>query len=191
MSSLQSDPQFARGTTLLAGADIDLNGSTPIAGSGIVGTVKVFQDTNPSTGVVASNRLVYCMAVRVFKTGVLSGASSTFVAGDVLELTQTTGGVTAAALSGVASPLWGVVDEYIPSGVVIRNNDIIWVVVKGPATVTATATAITSGADVILTATAGKIAAGTRTVVLGVGVALEAAGSGGPVRVLVTGSNLA
>lgn len=157
MSSIFSDPFFRRGTTLLCSEAIDLDPSgNPIAGNEVVGQVKVFRDVNPYTGIVNSNRLVFCVAARYKGSTVTDGST---VAGEAYTfdatkpLTEFTSKTTAANTdSGLA---YGVLDEYLTGQ--LRQNDIVWLVVKGPASVKQTAGAINAGAAVKVSGTAGSI----------------------------------
>lgn len=168
MSSIFSDPFFRRGTTLLGGEAIEVNGSgAPIAGTEVVGQVKAFQDVNPAgAGERYSNRLVYCVAAR-YKGANVSDAST--IAGEVFvfdaaaPLTEFTNKASATnATEGVAV---GVLDEYLTGA--LRTNDIVWLVVKGPAKVKRTASAINAGVAVQASATAGSIATLSTGVSLG------------------------
>jgi hypothetical protein len=181
MSSLYSDPPFPRGSTLLAGETIESDAIGPIAGRDIVGQVKVFQDTDPFSGTEYSNRLTVCVAVR------WTGSAGGIVAGDVVKF-------TAAALltesdakgSTTAGTIFGVVDEYIPSTTSIRTNDIIWVVVRGPATAKFAATGVTAGSAIYI-GTAGVFSGTASGGILGHAMAASAtAGS----RVLLAGPNI-
>jgi hypothetical protein len=117
--SLYVDPPFNLGQTL---------GVTDATkGGNWVGVVKVFPDVNPRTGVVRSNRVKKCIAVRnasgatlFAKRGVsLVNGSTSAVVGYVYE--------DGRANKAVA----GVVDEHLPpSGV--AANDVFWVTVDGP-----------------------------------------------------------
>jgi hypothetical protein len=143
MSSLFSDPPFARGTTLLNNEVIELDPSgNPIAGVEIVGAVKVFPDAVPGTGPAAirnSNRLVYCMAARYTP---VDGVTKLNVGGTgadkgkwfVLDRRGPLGtfSTLAAAADITDGRMVGVLDEYL--NVEVRPNDIVWLVVKGPAT---------------------------------------------------------
>jgi hypothetical protein len=141
MSSLFSDPPFPRGTTLLSNEVIDLDpNGNPIAGAEIVGTVKVFPDIAPGTGPAAirySNRLVYCLAARYTP---VDGITKLNVNGVdkgkwyVLDRRNSlaTFSANAAATDITDGRLVGVLDEYLNTE--IRPNDIVWLVVKGPAT---------------------------------------------------------
>lgn len=163
MSSIFSDPPFRRGTTLLGGEAIEYlepgataaNG-TPVAGGEIVGQVKVFQDVNPSTGVRNSNRLVYCVAARYKGSTVTDGST---VAGQLVlfdaakSLIEYTNYLTQALHTAGAA--YGVLDEYLTGE--LRQNDIVWIVVKGPTSVKQTAAAINAGVGVEASTTAGSI----------------------------------
>lgn len=149
MSSLFSDPPFPRGTTLLQGATIELDDSgLPVAGGEIVGQVKAFQDVVPGTGPAAirnSNRLVYCIAARY------TGSASINVGGAdkgkwyVLDRRGplTTFTTTAAATDITNGQTVGVLDEYLT--VTVRPNDIVWLVVKGPAAAAKGNTVVVAG----------------------------------------------
>lgn len=159
MSSIFSDPFFRRGTTLLGGETIELTAAgNPAAGGEIVGQVKVFQDVVPTgLGERLSNRLVYCVAAR-YKGSTVNDAST--VAGEVYAfdaaapLTEFTSKATAANVNaGIAV---GVLDEYLTG--VLRQNDIVWLVVKGPTKAKQTAAAINAGVAVHLSGTAGSVA---------------------------------
>lgn len=152
MSSIFSDPQFRRGTTLLSGETIELDAAgAPVAGSEIVGQVKVFQDVNPATGLRNSNRLVYCVAAR-YKGSTVSDAST--VAGEAYlfdaakPLTEFTN--KANATNATVGLHIGVLDEYLTGE--LRQNDIVWLVVKGPTSIKQTAAAINAGVAVELAA---------------------------------------
>lgn len=175
MSSIFSDPFFRRGTTLLSGELIDYatDGVTPTQGTEVVGQVKVFQDVNPvGTGDRYSNRLVYCVAARYIgndTTGAnlrrqlvtfASGAPLTQfgVSGQVIEAAGGAGGKTTKADVDTNSRDVGVVDEYLPDGLAVRKNDIVWIVVKGPTTVAKeTGSALTAGALVKISAAPGQV----------------------------------
>jgi hypothetical protein len=138
MSSIFSDPFFRRGSTLLSGDAIEVDpAGVPVAGTEIVGQVKVFQDVNPvGRGERYSNRLVYCIAARYTpldnqtkinvagadkgKWYVLSRRNGLATFADLASATDITDGRTV-----------GVLDEYLNEEV--RPNDIVWLVVKGPA----------------------------------------------------------
>jgi hypothetical protein len=157
MSSIFSDPGWSRGRTLLSGETIDLDGSgNPIAGSEIVGQVKVFQDVNPLTGARNSNRLVYCVAARYTGSSTLVAADN---AGKVFAFTT---GKPLSEFSAVATATnvtdgrsIGVLDEYL--SMPVRQYDIVWLVVKGPTSIQSSGTAIAAGAAIEVTSTAGRI----------------------------------
>lgn len=168
MSSLYSDPPFPRGSTLLSGEVIETDGAGPVAGRAVVGQVKVFQDVNPSTKALLSDRLVYCVAAR-YKgsdnpdvTGVASG--STLVTGNIylfdtgapLEQFGNATGPLATATNLTAGLTYGVLDEYLTGA--LRTNDIVWLVVKGPTAIRQSAAIIAVGAAVQASATAGSMA---------------------------------
>lgn len=171
MSSIFSDPFFRRGSTLLGGEliEIDVNTNTPIAGREIVGQVKAFQDVNPlSKGERYSNRLVYCVAARYTGTTVTDAstvAGTAYVFSDSAPLSEFS---TAATGTDVSSgrPV-GVLDEYLTG--VLRQNDIVWLVIKGPTSVQKASSA--------------SVAAGT-------GVELGSGGTAGQAVPLNTGANI-
>lgn len=168
MSSIFSDPFFRRGSTLLAGEQIELDGSgNPVAGNEVVGQVKAFQDVNPvGAGERYSNRLVYCIAAR-YKGADVADAST--VAGELYAfdtgapLTEFTAKATSANVD--AGRGYGVLDEYLRGA--LRTNDIVWLVVKGPSQAKQTASAINAGAAVKVSATAGSVAATGSTKTIG------------------------
>lgn len=176
MSSIFSDPPFVRGRTLGSGdfGDAQTNPSLPdVFGSGVVGQIKAFQDvaaggiaingTAVVPGTMLSNRLVYCQAVR-YRGSELADASTLAGTAVVVDLALENGKpfcqVTSAATDanvGAGRDV-GVVDEYLTG--VLKQNDVIWIVRKGPTCIKqAAGTAITSGARVELTGSAGKIQA--------------------------------
>jgi hypothetical protein len=141
MSSLFSDPPFARGTTLLNKEAIELDtAGFPLAGREIVGSVKAFADVNPGTGPAAvrySNRLVYCMACRYVGTSALNPADNGADKGKwyVIDRANPLGAqfrATAAATDALNGKMVGVLDEYLTTEV--RTNDIVWLVIGGPTT---------------------------------------------------------
>jgi hypothetical protein len=164
MSSLHSDPPFARGSTLLAGEEVeyiekgaDYSNGTPVAGREIVGQVKAFADVHPVTKAKLSNELVYCMACRYkpasgsTKLNATSGADKgkavvlrvTSGMGSTAEFTDT----FANAADALAGRRVGYIDEYLNSEV--RANDIVWVVIKGPAAIRKTTGAAINAGQVV------------------------------------------
>lgn len=114
--SLFDDPPFALGQTLGV--------TTAADGGNWVGAVKTFPDVNPVTGVVRSNRVKTCIAVRNTSGVVLLPRRVvTFKAGSFTEVDGYTR-LTDAATAGV-------VDEHLPSSGV-ANNDVFWLTVEGP-----------------------------------------------------------
>jgi len=185
MSTIFSDPGWRRGSTLLNQELIELDADgKPIAGKELVGQVKVFQDVDPSSGKRFSNRLVYCVAARytgstaltsadagkVFAFSTASSAGPDATNGPMCEFSAV------ATATNVNTDLrsYGVLDEYLTEGV--RQNDIVWLVVKGPCSVqVAGTTAIAAGAAVEVTGTAGRIL--TRATGLQVGSQIAGANS--------------
>lgn len=131
--SLLSDPPFALGQTLGVTSATD--------GGNWVGCIKHFPDVNPNTGVVRSNRLKTCVAVRNTSGGALLPRR-------VVRFDTTTAGrAVFTEVKGYSSvtneEFVGVVDEHLPAGGVAAN-DVFWVTVQGP---TEVAVAL-SGTDV-------------------------------------------
>lgn len=164
MSVISADPWFGRGTTLMSGTNPD-----PTAGGAFTGSQKVFLDSDPRTnsgGVVLSNRLVTCIAVRNTSGGpLLAGTVVKFKKAAILDE------VDGPAADATAVPI-GVVDEYLPARGV-ANNDVFWLVVSGPTAIT-TAAALTAGA--LVTVTAGAAAVGTAANAIGAAISVPATG---------------
>lgn len=178
MSSLFSDPPFSRGTTLLNGEVIEYSSGAsyttqvPVAGREIVGSCKAFQDIHPVTKAKLSNELVYCVAAR-FKPAsastVLNPNNDGTAKGKAVVMRMDDSGSIDNLLSTAeftdtyatnanvtAGQRVGFIDEYLSSE--IRANDIVWVVVRGPAMVAKTTNAgINSGALVTITGTSGLV----------------------------------
>lgn len=165
MSTLTTDPGFARGTVL--GVTKPMYDANPGDGSHLLGVHKVFLDADPRNQPVNSNETVECVAVRNTSGGALLPKTLVkFKAGAVL--TEIDGSANDSSVRV------GVVDEYLPAaGVPV--NEVFWVVVKGPTTIlktTGVGNDIEAGEAVSATATAGKIGPGATTQV---GIAIEAA----------------
>lgn len=173
MSSIFSDPGWRRGTTLLAGETIeysDVASTIPVAGGELIGQVKIFQDVNPSTGVRLSNRLVYCVAARYTGTADLTSADAgkVFAFSATAPLSEFSAVATAANVT--AGLPYGVLDEYLT--VNVRKNDIVWLVVKGPTTMSKlTGAAVAAGAAVEMSATAGTAQTATTLTKIGFQIA--------------------
>ena len=162
MSSFFSDPYFGRGQTLLSGEAIELNGNSvspnvsyPVAGQNIVGDVKVFNDVDPRTAQTFSNQLVYCMACRY--TGSLVADGSTMAG---FAYTLGTDGASFSATKATAADVnaglrIGIFDEYYTG--TLRQYDIVWLTVSGPTMAKCSTAAITAGAAVTLTTSAGTV----------------------------------
>lgn len=133
--SLLVDPPFALGQTLGVTSATD--------GKGWVGAVKQFPDVNPVTGVVRSNRVKTCVAVRNTSGGTLLPkrvvSFDTATAG-LASFTETKGYSAVTNEERV-----GVVDEYLPA-TGVAANDVYWVTVEGP---TEVAVAL-SGSDIVV-----------------------------------------
>lgn len=166
--SLLVDPPFALGQTLGVTSAND--------GKNWVGVVKQFPDVNPVTGVVRSNRVKTCVAVRnTSAAALLPKRVVSFDTGTAgLSVFTDTKGYSAVTNEERV----GVVDEYLPaSGVAV--NDVYWVTVEGPTEVSVAL----SGSDVavgdrlaaITAATSGATTAG-RVTKSGVAAATTGAG---------------
>jgi hypothetical protein len=167
MSTLTADPGFNRGQTL--GITVKLYEAENGDGSTIIGTRKVFRDESPA-GVINSNRLVECVAVKnTSGSALLPGSVAKFK--DSAILSEVDG------LATTSSALMGVVDEYLPAAGV-ADGEVFWLVVKGPSTVTKTATSVAAGAAYGLSATAGSAAAQSTNPLLGYAIATSATTSG-------------
>lgn len=172
MSTLTTDPGFARGQTL--GITVTMYEAENGDGSTVVGTRKVFRDEDPKTGALKSNRTVECIAVKnTSGSALLPGQVAKFKASAIL--TEVDG------LAEAASTLIGVVDEYLPAAGV-PNGEVFWLVVRGPSTVTKTATSVSAGASYGPSATAGSAAAQGSNAQLGFAIDTSATTSG---RILV------
>jgi hypothetical protein len=161
MSSIFSDPFFRRGSTLLGGEAIEVDGAgNPVAGNEVVGQVKAFQDVNPAgAGERYSNRLVYCVAAR-YKGGDVADAST--VAGTAYTFDDATPLTTftnkSANADAVAGRPVGVLDEYLRGA--LRTNDIVWLVVKGPTSIrkgSGASVAAGTGVEIGVSGTAGQV----------------------------------
>lgn len=146
-----NQPPFKRGETLFNKPASDTSLATT-DGAEWEGMLWDFPDVNPSTGAIRSNHRVVCRAVRWTGTGGVCGPKDLVVLGT----DAASNGITAAA-SATAGPLGMAravqlsrvglgatgtlpakcypVDEYLPSAGVAAN-DLMWVVVEGPAIVT-------------------------------------------------------
>jgi hypothetical protein len=194
MSSIFSDPFFRRGTTLLGGETIERDASNnPIAGTEIVGQVKVFQDAVPTgMGERRSNRLVYCVAAR-YKGSDVTDAST--LAGEVFAFDATapltefaTSNAKATAANANSGLMLGVLDEYLTGS--LRANDIVWLVVKGPTSIKQTAAAINAGVAVHVSGTAGSVSAAAGAGASTVAIGQQIAGSNSAAAVGLTRVNL-
>lgn len=169
MSSLFSDPPFARGTTLLNGEEIEYSEGTaysnrkPAAGVEIVGQVKAFLDIHPVTKATLSNELVYCVAARfkpASESTVLNPDNDGTARGKAVVLRMGSGVTNLLSTAEFSDTLAtggdlaagervGFIDEYLSSE--IRANDIVWVVFRGPCNVAKkTGAGINSGAPIKL-----------------------------------------
>lgn len=175
MSTLTADPGFGRGQVLgiLWKAYDAENGD----GSQVLGVRKTFLDENPVSKQTLSNRTVDCICVKnTSGSALLPKTVVKFAAGS---LTSVDGAADNTSI------LIGVVDEYLPAAGVAAG-EVFWLAVSGPSEALKTSgagTAITAGALVAASSTAGKIAAGTSPQL---GTALAAAATGDTsVRVLL------
>lgn len=175
MSTLTADPGFARGQVL--GILWKAYDAETGDGSHVIGARKVFRDEDPKTGRVLSNRTVECVAVKNVSGGaLLPGAVVKFK--DAATSGQFSGGilgeVDAAATTTLAGAngLIGVVDEYLPAAGV-PDKEVFWLVIRGPSTVTKTATSVSAGSAYGTSATAGSAAAHTAGTTTQLGYAIE------------------
>ena len=166
--SLLIDPPFALGQTLGVTAATQ--------GGNWVGAVKQFPDVNPTTGVVRSNRVKTCVAVR-------NTSAAALLPKRVVTFDTATAGLSCFSETKGYSAVTneervGIVDEYLPAtGVAV--NDVYWVTVEGPTEVSVAL----SGSDLvagdrlaaITAATSGATTSG-RVTKSGVGAATTAAG---------------
>lgn len=166
--SLLVDPPFALGQTLGVTSATD--------GQNWVGVIKQFPDVDPNTGVVRSNRVKTCVAVRNVSGG-------TLLPKRVVSFDTTTAGLAVFTQTRGYSAVTneervGVVDEYLPA-TGVAANDVYWVTVEGP---TEVAVAL-SGSDVAvgdrlaaITAAASTGTTAGRVTRSGVGAATNGAG---------------
>lgn len=169
MSTLTADPGFARGQTLGITSTNTYDAQVG-DGSHVLGVRKIFRDENPRTGQLLSNRTVECVCVKnTSGSAILPGTLVKFK--DSALLTEVDGGAVSATL------LMGVADEYLPTAGV-PNNEVFWVVVNGPSTVTKTSTSVSAGAAYGPSATAGSAAAQGANALLGYALATSATTSG-------------
>lgn len=169
MSTLTADPGFARGQTLGI-TNTNVYDAQVGDGSHLLGARKVFRDENPSTGALLSNHTVECICVKnTSGVAILPGTVVKFK--DAAILTEVDGGAVAATL------LMGVADEYLPAAGV-PDNEVFWVVVSGPTTLTKTSSSVSAGAAYGPSATAGSAAAKGANALLGYAIATSATTSG-------------
>jgi hypothetical protein len=172
MSTLTADPGFGRGQVLgLLWKAYDADSGD---GKQMLGTTKTFADTNPNTGAFLSQRSVDCVCVK-------NTSSSAILPGSVVKFSSSGVLSEVDGLATTSTTLMGIADEYLPSGGVAAN-EAFWVVVKGPSTVTKTATSVSAGATYGLSATAGSAAAQSTNPLLGYALETSATTSG---RILV------
>lgn len=203
MSSIFSDPPFVRGRTLASGDFGDAQTDptkTDVLGSGIVGSIKAFQDvavgqisfgsTTATPGTLLSNRLVYCQAVRwrgsdQTPSQVAGLAGQVYLIDTGLEngkpFCQITSPATEANVA--AGREYGVLDEYLTGQ--LKQNDVVWIVRKGPCAIkTGSGDSIADGARVELTGSAGRAVVRNTGTSLGINISGAAvATSGASVRV--------
>lgn len=131
------NPPFSRGSTWYDGDTIDSNN---LGGVELEGMEWVFEDTNPNTGVWRSGRPVRCRVVRnssgvallpklLATFSVTAGQYGKRVAG-FSHLTPATGSGSVSRPGNEGYPI----DEYLPTAGA-PANDLLWIVIEGPATV--------------------------------------------------------
>lgn len=117
------NPPFGRGETYFNG----VGATTTDPSAGIVGKEWVFEDVNPNTRAVRSNKSVKCRAVRnVSGIALLPRRLSVFQHVSDGEGFEVDGYTATVAARGY------LIDEYLPAAGVAAN-DICWIVVEGPA----------------------------------------------------------
>jgi hypothetical protein len=181
MSTLYADPGFGRGQTL--GITVKLYEAENGDGTTVIGARKAFRDESPITGVINSNRTVECIAVKNSSgAALLPGEIAMFQSAASADI-PTVGGIlgeikakaNTTTPTGANAALFGVVDEYLPSGGA-ANGEVFWLVVRGPSTVRKTSTAVSAGAAYGPSATDGQAAAQGANALLG--YAISDAGTG-------------
>lgn len=117
------DIPFPRGETYYNGRTI---GTDLSAEEKLIGMIRTFNDTNPTTGVANSKLGVTCILLRNKHSVALTPSQAIRFSGTVI-------GESGAPVSAL-SQMFGVVDEYLPAaGVPV--NDLFWCPIKGPALV--------------------------------------------------------
>lgn len=117
------NPPFGRGETYFSG----VGATTTDPSAGIVGKEWVFEDVNPGTRAVRSNKSVKCRAVRnVSGISILPRRIAAFKNAADTNGIEVDGYTTTVAARGY------LIDEYLPAAGCV-NNDICWIVVEGPA----------------------------------------------------------
>lgn len=115
-------PPFDRGETWFSGV-----GATTTDPTAVVGKEWLFEDVNPTTRAVRSNKYVRCRAVRnVSGIALLPRRLASFKASAGSYGLEVDGYSTTTAARGYP------VDEYLPS-TGVSANDVFWIVVDGPA----------------------------------------------------------
>jgi hypothetical protein len=129
MSTAYENPPFERGKTFYGGRTIDT--SNP-EGLQYEGKEYEFNDENPSSASVRSNRKVRCRIMRNWDTAAL--LPKQIVKGSTVYVDSSTLKERAVGAGALDVPA-GVIDEYLPAaGVPI--GDLCMVVIKGPSLVT-------------------------------------------------------
>lgn len=117
------NPPFGRGETYFSG----VGATTTDPSAGVVGKEWLFEDVNPNTRAVRSNKSVKCRAVRnVSAITLLPRRIAAFKNAADTHGIEVDGYTTTVAARGY------LIDEYLPATGVVAN-DIFWVVVEGPA----------------------------------------------------------
>ena len=117
------NPPFGRGETWFNGV-----GATTTDPTAVVGKEWLFEDTNPVTKVVRSNKSVWCRAVRNVSGISLLPRRLVTYKNAVNSWGLEVDGYTTTTAAGPAHP----VDEFLPS-TGVANNDVFWIVIRGPA----------------------------------------------------------
>lgn len=117
---------FARGETGYSGDTIE----SPVTRfAQQLGQVRGFDDWNPNLNVVNTNLQVVCILLRNLTGGALLPSQAVLFSAT----TPSTGTGATVTQTGTQNVFFGIVDEYLPAAGV-PNNDVFWLVIKGPTT---------------------------------------------------------
>ena len=116
------NPPFGRGETWFSG--VGATNTDPVA---VVGKEWLFEDIDPTTRAVRSNKYVRCRAVR-------NSSAITLLPRRIAQF-STTAGSFSHEVTGYTTTVAArgyLIDEYLPATGVVAN-DVFWIVVEGPA----------------------------------------------------------